>query len=161
MLRREVVVIVSEGLKARIEHEVDSRSVGAGVWLYRATRGRVTRLWHRRAIVLTSPGRRSGKPRTVLVQVFPDESGLYVVAANSGLPRPPGWYFNLMAEPRVEADLDGRRLCLRAELLTEADAAEVWDRVVLTAAPDYERYVRRTGKVPPIFHLADLGAAAT
>lgn len=145
--------MLTETLKARIEHEVDTRSVRFGVWLYRLTRGRVVRLWRRRAIVLTTTGRRSGLPRTVLVQVFVDGADLLVVAANSGLPRPPGWYFNLRAEPRLVAELDGHRLRLRAELLPEAEAADRWGRVVLATAPDYERYVRRTGKVPPVFRL--------
>jgi deazaflavin-dependent oxidoreductase (nitroreductase family) len=143
----------TEKLRTRIEHEVDTRSVRFGVWMYRITRGRVVRLWRRRAIVLTTTGRRSAQPRTVLVQVFQDGADLLVVAANSGLPRPPGWYFNLRAEPRLDAELDGQRLRLRAELLPEAAAAERWSRVVLTAAPDYERYERRTGQVPPIFRL--------
>ena len=52
----------TEELKTRIEHEVDTRSVAFGVWLYRRTGGRITRLWHRRAIVLTTTGRRSGRP---------------------------------------------------------------------------------------------------
>jgi deazaflavin-dependent oxidoreductase (nitroreductase family) len=145
--------MLTEQLKTRIEHEVDTRSVRFGVWLYRITRGRLVRLWRRRAIVLTTTGRRSGQPRTVLVQVFRDGSDLLVVAANSGLPRPPGWYFNLRAHPHLDAELDGQRLRLRAELLPEPAAAERWSRVVLTTAPDYERYVRRTGKVPPIFRL--------
>jgi hypothetical protein len=61
---------------------------------------------------------------------------LFVVAASSGLPRPPGWYFNLLAEPRVVGDLDGHHLHLRAEQLSGPDAADVWLRVVLTVAPD-------------------------
>lgn len=142
----------SEKTKARIEHEVDSRSVGFGVWLYRRTRGRITHLWRRRAVVLTATGRRSGLPRTVLVQVFPDGDELFVVAANSGLDRPPGWYFNLRAEPHLVAELDGERLEVRAELLSQPEAAERWRRV-LTVAPDYERYRRRTGRIPPIFRL--------
>jgi deazaflavin-dependent oxidoreductase (nitroreductase family) len=146
--------MLSEETKTRIEHEVDSRSVAFGVWLYRLTRGRITRLWHRRAIVLTTTGRRSGRPRTVIVQVFHDGSDLFVVAANSGLPRPPGWYYNLMAHPRVVGELDGRRLQLRAELLSETEAMDRWNRVVLAIAPDYERYARRTGRIPPIFRLA-------
>jgi len=145
--------MLTEQLKTRIEHEVDTRSVRFGVWLYRATRGRVVRLWRRRAIVLTTTGRRSGQPRTVLVQVFRDGADLLVVAANSGLPRPPGWYYNLRAEPRLDAELDGERLRLRAELLPESIAADRWSRVVLTTAPDYERYTRRTGRIPPIFRL--------
>lgn len=146
--------MLSEESKTRIEHEVDTRSVAFGVWLYRRTRGRITRLWHRRAIVLTMTGRRSRLPRTVLVQVFQDGSDLYVVAANSGLPRPPGWYFNLEADPRVVGELDGRRLQLRAERLSDSEAADRWQRVVLQAAPDYEKYARRSGRIPPIFRLA-------
>ena len=145
--------MLTEALKTRIEHEIDTRSVAFGVWLYRRTDGRITRLWHRRAIVLTTTGRRSGRPRTVLVQVFQDGSDLFVVAANSGLPRPPGWYFNLLAEPRAVGELDGHRLQLRAEQLSEAEAADRWHRVVLSVAPDYEKYARRTGKIPAIFRL--------
>jgi len=146
--------MLSEETKTQIEHEVDSRSVAFGVWLYRLTRGRITRLWHRRAIVLTTTGRRSGRARTVIVQVFPDGTDLFVVAANSGLPRPPGWYFNLMAHPSVVGELDGKRLQLHAEPLSGAEAADLWKRVVLATAPDYEKYARRTGRIPPMFRLA-------
>ena len=145
--------MLSEEAKTRIEHEVDSRSVAFGVWLYPRTRGRITRLWHRRAIVLTTTGRRSGRPRTVLVQVFQEGADLFVVAANSGLPRPPGWYFNLLARPCLVGELDGQRLQCRAERLSEAEAADRWYRVVLAAAPDYEKYARRSGSIPPIFRL--------
>ena len=143
----------TEELKTRIEHEVDTRSVAFGVWLYRRTSGRITRLWHRRAIVLTTTGRRSGRRRTVLVQVFQDGAHLFVVAANSGLPRPPGWYFNLLTEPRLVGELEGQRLQLRAEQLSEIEAADRWHQVVLAVAPDYEKYERRTGRIPPIFRL--------
>jgi deazaflavin-dependent oxidoreductase (nitroreductase family) len=110
-------------------------------------------MWHRRAIVLTTTGRKSGLPRTVLVQVFDDGSDLYVVAANSGLARPPGWYFNVRADPRIVGELDGTRLELRADMLSGAEAMTRWHGVVLPAAPDYEKYERRRGSIPPIFRL--------
>jgi deazaflavin-dependent oxidoreductase (nitroreductase family) len=143
----------TDDLATRIEHEVDTRSVACGVWLYRRTGGRITRLWHRRAIVLTTTGRRSGRSRTVLVQVFQDGPHLFVVAANSGLKRPPGWYFNLMAEPRLVAELEGHSLRLRAEPLSETEASDLWHATVLVVAPDYEKYERRMGRIPPIFRL--------
>jgi hypothetical protein len=59
----------SEELKTRIEHLVDTHSVRFGAWLYRRTNGRLLHLWHRRALILTATGRRSGLPRTVIVQV--------------------------------------------------------------------------------------------
>ena len=148
--------MLSEVTRTRIEHEVDSRSVAFGVWLYRLTRGRITRVWHRRAIVLATTGRRSGRPRTVIVQVFPDGSDLFAVAANSGLPRPPGWYFSLIGDPSVVGELDGRRLQLHAEPLSEVEATDLWNRIVQAIAPDYEKYARRTGRIPPTFRLARL-----
>lgn len=141
-----------ERVRTRLEHELDTRSVATAVWAYRRTRGRLTRLWGRRAIVLTTTGARSGLPRTVLVQVFPDGQDLFVVAANSGLGRPPGWYHNLRAHPRFEAELDGAHLRLRADLLPEPEATARWQRVLATA-PDYARYARRTGVIPPTFRL--------
>ena len=71
--------MTAEQLKTRIEHLIDTRSVGFGVWLYRRSHGRLPHLWHRRALVLTTTGRRSGLPRTVLLQYFPDGSDLIVV----------------------------------------------------------------------------------
>jgi deazaflavin-dependent oxidoreductase (nitroreductase family) len=146
-------MMLSDELATRIEHEIDTRSVAFGVWLYRRTGGRITRLWHRRAIVLTTTGRHSGRSRTVLVQVFQDGPDLFVVAANSGLRRPSGWYCNLIAQPRLVADLEGHRMPLRAELLSDTAAADRWHKTVLAVAPDYEKYERRMGRIPPIFRL--------
>jgi hypothetical protein len=61
------------------------------------------------------------------------------VAANSGLPAPPGWYFNLVAARRAIADVEGRRLEVRAEELSDEEAPALWP-TVLEVAPDYERY---------------------
>ncbi|MFB9363305.1 nitroreductase/quinone reductase family protein [Actinoplanes nipponensis] len=60
--------------------------------------------------------------------------GMIVVAANSGLPARPGWYFNLMAEPRARVAVEGRTLAVRAEQLGGPEAAACWQRV-LRAAP--------------------------
>ncbi|MDY7105061.1 MAG: nitroreductase/quinone reductase family protein [Actinomycetota bacterium] len=139
-------------LRARIEHELDTRSVRLAVWLYRRTRGRIMRLWRRRGVVLTTRGRRTGRARTVLVQYFPDGDDLIVVAANSGLDRPPAWYLNLRAEPRVQVEVDGRTFEARAEELSVEDARVFWPRV-LASAPDYERYPQRTDRPLPLVRL--------
>lgn len=146
------VHVLSEERRARIEHVLDTSSVAVGVWLYRRTHGRITSLWRRRAIVLTTTGRRSGRDRTVLVQAFEDGGRVYVVAANSGTGRRPGWFHNLRAHPQLIGELYGRRLELRAELLAADEADDTW-RWILTIAPDYERYERRLGRIPPILRL--------
>ncbi|MDT0212400.1 nitroreductase/quinone reductase family protein [Rothia sp. ARF10] len=145
--------MLSERTRTRIEHAIDTRSVRFGAWLVRRTKGGATRLWHRRAIVLTTVGRRTGRPRTVLVQAFGDGDDLLVVAANSGTGHPPGWYFNLLAQPAVLGELDGALLHLRAVPVPESERERCWREVVLATAPDYAKYERRLGRVPPMFRL--------
>ena len=138
--------------KTRIEHVVDTRSARFGAWPLRRIKGRVVRLWHRQALVLTTRGRRSGMERTVPLQVFPDGDQMIVVAANSGLPAAPGWYYNLAADPRARVEVAGRTPRVRAEELSNAEAAAFWPRILQTT-PDYARYPRRTNRRIPLVRL--------
>ncbi len=144
--------MLSDRTKARIEHEFDARSVRVGVWLYRRTGGRLTRPWRRRALILTTTGRRSGLPRTVLVQFFPDGQDMLVVAANGGMPHDPFWYLNLKANPSALVEVEGRTVRVRAQECGDEEAARLWPRVLATA-PDYERYRRRTTRRIPVLRL--------
>jgi F420H(2)-dependent quinone reductase len=141
-----------ERFKTRVEHEADTRSVRLGVWLLRRSRGRLARLWHRQVLILTTRGRRSGRERVVPLQFFPDGDRMIVVAANSGLPSHPGWYFNLMANSRALVEVAGNIVPVRAQELTPDEAAVFWPRV-LRAAPDYARYPRRTSRRLPLVRL--------
>lgn len=147
------------GLATRVEHLLDSRTAGLAAWLYRKTGGRIARLYRRRVLVLTTIGRRSGTPRTVVLQYFPDGDDLVVVAANSGMPTHPAWYHNLQAHPRARVDVDGRSLSVRAEPLTDTEAQDFWPRV-LEAAPDYARFPARTDRSIPIVRLRPVAAEA-
>ena len=137
---------------ARLENFIDRHSVRLGAWLLRRTRGRVVHLWHRRALVLTTRGRRSGIPRTVVVQHFPDGRDMVVVAANSGMPTHPAWYLNLTDDPRATVEVEGRTVPVRAVPMTR-DEAGVWWLRVLQTAPDYARYPARTDRPLPLLRL--------
>ena len=143
-------------LRTRLEHAVDKHSVAIGAWLLRRTKGRIVRLWRRRALVLTVAGRKTGRPRTVVVQYFPDGDDMLVVAANSGLPTHPAWYLNLVAAGEARIEVDGRTLQVRAEPLPREEAEACWPRV-LQQAPDYARYRERTDRVIPLVRLSPLG----
>ena len=129
-----------------------------GAWLLRRTRGRIVRLWGRRALVLTTTGRKTGVPRTVVVQYFPDGRDFVVVAANSGMPKPPAWYLNLTARPEAQVEVDGRQLAVHARELTPEEASDWWPRVLATA-PDYARYPQRTGRHIPLVRLVPVDDA--
>jgi deazaflavin-dependent oxidoreductase (nitroreductase family) len=81
---------------------------------------------------------------------------MIVVAANSGLPSPPGWYFNLTTDPFVWVEVGERTLQARAEELSAEEEAVFWPRV-LQVAPDYARYPRRTSRRIPMVRLVPVG----
>jgi deazaflavin-dependent oxidoreductase (nitroreductase family) len=144
-------------IKTRIEHEVDTRSVRLAAALIRLTKGRIARLWRRRVLLLTTRGRKSGQERTVPLQYFPDGENMIVVAANSGLSSPPGWYFNLTSDPLARVEVEGCTLRVRAEELSAEEAAAFWPRV-LQVAPDYARYPKRTSRRIPMIRLVPIGS---
>jgi deazaflavin-dependent oxidoreductase (nitroreductase family) len=141
-----------ERIKTRVEHEVDTRSVRLAATLIRLTKGRMARLWRRQVLLLTTRGRKSARERTVPLQFFPDGDDMIVVAANSGLPAPPGWYFNLTADPRARVEVEDRTVQVRAQELSDEEAAAFWPRV-LQVAPDYAKYPRRTSRRIPLIRL--------
>lgn len=99
-------------------------------WLYRLTGGAIG---HRTPegpmLVLTTTGRRSGKPRASVLLYMPDGDDFIVVGSNGGRPQAPAWLLNVRAEPEVEVQVGRRRFAARAEVLDGADREDIWPRL--------------------------------
>lgn len=104
-------------------------------------------------LVVTTTGRRSGRPRPAPLACIPGEDGgWYVVGSNFGREHHPGWTANLLADPRAAVSAGRRRTPVRAELLDAEAKARVWPR--LTAVwPAYDDYVASSGRDIRVFHL--------
>jgi len=139
-----------------LEHELDKRLGGLGVGLYRLTGGRIARLWKVEVLILTTRGRRSGKARTVLLQFFQDGANLVIVAANSGRPSHPGWFYNLKATPTARVQVMDRTLQVHAEELSADETTAFWP-YILRAAPTYARYQKATSRTIPLVRLVPVG----
>lgn len=120
---------------------------------YEASDGaRADTLRGRPVIVLTSVGAKTGRLRkTALMRV--EHEGVYaVVASLGGAPKPPVWYWNLLAHPHVELqDGDAKRDYLAREVHGDERAAW-WERAVATW-PDYAKYQERTDRLIQVFVL--------
>jgi deazaflavin-dependent oxidoreductase (nitroreductase family) len=80
--------------------------------IVRASRGRKG-LWAPRpgkwgALRLTTTGRRSGEPRSVILGYYEDGPNLVSMAMNGWGAAEPAWWLNLQADPRAVVDLAGR-----------------------------------------------------
>jgi F420H(2)-dependent quinone reductase len=102
-------------------------------WIVRASRGR-RGLWRPRpgkwgALRLTTTGRRSGEPRSVIVGYYEDGTNLISMAMNGWGSAEPAWWLNLQAHPEAVVELAGR---IRREVIGRAAIGEerepLWQR---------------------------------
>ncbi len=99
-------------------------------WVVRASGGR-TGLWRARpgkwgALRLTTTGRRSGEPRSVIVGYYEDGANLVTMAMNGWGAAEPAWWLNLQADPRAVVELVGG---IRREVVGRAAAGEERERL--------------------------------
>lgn len=100
--------------------------------LYRVTAGRVG-LWRPKgdrwgAMRLTTTGRRSGRPRSVILGYFDDGPNVVTMAMNGWGDGEPAWWLNLRACPDAEVRLAGERRPVTAHAAAGEERARLWAR---------------------------------
>jgi deazaflavin-dependent oxidoreductase (nitroreductase family) len=143
-------MLVMSGFKQRI---VRGRSM-AHHRVFAVTRGRVLGRWGGHDVLeLTTRGRQSGRPRSVILACLVTEGeSLVVVASDGGAPRHPAWYINLRADPAAEVVREGRRARVRARTAEGDERERLWRRIT-QVAPAYGRYQQRTERILPVVVL--------
>jgi deazaflavin-dependent oxidoreductase (nitroreductase family) len=96
----------------------------------RATKGR-RGLWPPRpgkwgALRLTTTGRRSGEPRSVIVGYYEDGPNLVTMAMNGWGDPDPAWWLNLQAHPDAVIDLKDGTRTVRARAATGEERTRLW-----------------------------------
>ncbi|MFU8871241.1 nitroreductase family deazaflavin-dependent oxidoreductase [Micromonospora sp. SL4-19] len=123
----------------------------------RLTKGRVIALGLAPALVITTIGRRSGKPRSNPLGYVPDGDAYVVIGSNWGQRHQPAWSLNLLARPTAKIDVRGRRIPVRAELINGEERERLFARLV-AQWPAYLTYVERAGgREIRVFRLVPVG----
>jgi F420H(2)-dependent quinone reductase len=121
--------------------------------IYRATGGKIAGSFKGAPILLlTTKGRKSGKPRTMPLLYLRDDGNLVLVASSGGSAGHPGWFLNLRDDPQVEVELGRDRKRLRARVATGEERGRLWPRLVEMYAP-YDSYQRKTSREIPVVIL--------
>jgi len=105
-------------------------------------------------VELTTTGRKSGRPHTVML-TSPAQEGdaLVVVASRGGDDQAPAWFLNLRDNPDVTASVGGKpRQAMRARIATPDERAALWPRVTATFK-SYATYQTKTERVIPLVLL--------
>lgn len=103
-------------------------------------------------LLLTTTGRRSGRPRTTPLTFFRDGPALVVIASNGGSDRAPSWSLNLRATPAASVRIGGEELAVVARVASPEERARLWPEITATYA-GYARYEQRTAREIPLFLL--------
>jgi deazaflavin-dependent oxidoreductase (nitroreductase family) len=114
--------------------------------IYRLTGGFIgRRLVNNDMLLLTTTGRRSGRPHEVPLLYLRDGENLVVIASYGGRPNYPDWYLNLVAHPEAEVQIRGRRHEVRARVASSEERSVWWPRIV-EAYEGYTEYQSRTDR---------------
>jgi deazaflavin-dependent oxidoreductase (nitroreductase family) len=103
-------------------------------------------------LVLTTTGRRTGRPRQTPLLYVEDGPDLAVVASNYGSDLAPAWYLNLVDRPQARAQLGGERRAVRARVATAREASRLWP-MAIAAYPGYQGYRWKANREIPIVIL--------
>jgi deazaflavin-dependent oxidoreductase (nitroreductase family) len=127
--------------------------------LLAAAGGRVLgRMGEHPLLILTSTGRRTGRPFSTPVIGIADGDDYLVVASNGGAATQPIWVRNIAANPRVTIRRGTLTQEREARFLTPAQRAQWWLRLVEAYQP-YATMQAKTDRELPVLRLSPLGGA--
>ena len=102
---------------------------------------------------LTTIGRKSGQPRSVmLTSPWREGDTIAIVASRGGDDQHPAWFLNLRDNPDVDVTIRGEKRPMRARVADAEERARVWP--LITAAHDnYAGYQTKTEREIPVVLL--------
>lgn len=107
-------------------------------------------------ILVTTRGRRTGQPRTVVLPHFEAGAGrIAVVGSRGGMPTDPHWARNLKAHPEAKIWYQRREIEVDVELVEGAEREPLWASIT-ARSPVYLAYQERARehREIPLFRLS-------
>ena len=121
---------------------------------YRETGGEVGHIWKEGStiLLLTTNGRKTGKPGTTPLIYARDGDRYVIVASQGGAPEHPGWYLNLVQDPHVEVQVLDEVFPATARTAEGEERERLW-QLAAQQWPDYDAYQQRTDREIPVVVL--------
>jgi F420H(2)-dependent quinone reductase len=122
-------------------------------YVYRLTGGKVgTRIANLPVLLLTTTGRKTGRPRTQPLAYTQTTGGYAVIASKGGAAQHPLWYLNLRANPLAEVTVGRETQKVRAREAEGDERERLW-RQLADLYSGYDKYARKTSRRIPVVVL--------
>jgi len=124
---------------------------------FRANHGRVGGQFDGAPLLLLhTVGAKTGQQRVNPMMYQQLADGYAVFASKAGAPTNPDWYHNLLAHPRVKAEIGARTVELLARVATGDERAQIW-AAQKADYPGFADYERKTSRQIPVIVLEPVG----
>lgn len=124
------------------------------VWLYRRSGGRIGgTMFGMPVLVLTTTGRRTGKPWSNPLGYQRDGDGYVIVASNGGADRHPGWWLNLRKTPDASIQIGRDVVPVTATRVTGPERERLLG-LMIAVYQGYAKYEAKTSRKIPVIRLA-------
>jgi deazaflavin-dependent oxidoreductase (nitroreductase family) len=109
-------------------------------------------------LLLTTTGRRSGKPYTNPMMYVRLDDRLLVIASAAGAEHDPDWYRNLVHDPAVTVEVDGEEYAATARPAAGEDRDALFARIV-AQYPFFADHQQGVSRQIPVVELVRLSSA--
>jgi len=103
-------------------------------------------------LLLTTTGRKTGRPRTTPLLYVTDGENIVVVASNAGRPRHPLWWLNLEKNPEAEVQVRNKKRRVKAVEASGEERERLW-RLAVGMYPEYEEFQKTANRQIPVVVL--------
>ena len=93
-------------------------------------------------LTVTTTGARTGQRRSAPLLGVPVGEDIAVIGTSFGQSRTPGWYYNMRADPTVEATYRDKTIKAVARVADDQEKTAIWDRA-RTIYAGYDAYASR------------------
>lgn len=126
---------------------------GIHVALYRMSGGKfANQIANMPVLLITTFGRKSGKPHTNPVVYIEDGQDYLVSASTGGMDWHPGWYLNLKNSSEVKIEIAGKAFNVEAVIMDGEERMRLYEKFK-AASSNFVKYEKSTSRVIPVIRL--------
>ena len=123
------------------------------VALYRMSGGKfANKVANLPVLLITTSGRKTGKPHTNAVVYIKDSEDYLVSASNGGADRTPSWYLNLESRPQARIEVGNAAFSVEARITESEERTQLYERFK-TASGNFVKYEKSAGRMIPVIRL--------
>jgi deazaflavin-dependent oxidoreductase (nitroreductase family) len=126
---------------------------GLHVVLYRLSGGKLANeIANMPILLITTFGRKSGKPHTNPVAYLKEGQDYLVAASVGGMDWHPGWYLNLKKRPQAKIKVGDKTFDVKATITAGEERTRLYEKFK-AASSNFVKYEKATRRVIPVIRL--------